>query len=152
GYAQESITMLRGRLLLSGGLRYDEFRFSALGGVEAAGRWQGKGSAVFSPSASVPLTLHVNYGRGINSTDARGVVQTPEWPRLAATDFYQAGASSNFGRFGLSADAFWIDHSNEQVYIPDDGSLEFKGPSRAYGYETKLSAAITRHLSLNAGM
>ena len=26
----------------------------------------------------------------------------------------------------------------EQVYIPDDGSLEFKGPSRAYGYETKL--------------
>ena len=24
-----------------------------------------------------------------------------------------------------------IDRSNEQVYIPDDGSYEFKGPSRA---------------------
>jgi len=152
GYAQDSVTLLRGRMLLSGGLRYDEFRFAALGGVENAGRWQGKGSAVFTPSLSIPLSLHVNYGRGINSSDARGVIEHPELPRLATTDFYQVGASSNFGRFGISADAFWIDHSNEQVYIPDDGSLEFKGPSRAYGYETKLSAGITRHLSLNAGM
>ena len=47
---------------------------------------------------------------------------------------------------------FLIDHSNEQVYIPDDGSFEFKGPSRAYGYEAKASVAITRQLSLNGGV
>jgi outer membrane receptor protein involved in Fe transport len=47
---------------------------------------------------------------------------------------------------------FLIDHSNEQVYIPDDGSFELKGPSRAYGYEAKASVDITRHLSLNGGM
>ena len=77
----------------------------------------------------------------------------PDQPRLATTDFYQAGTSSNFGRYLSSAtDAFLIDHSNEQVYIPDDGSFEFKGPSRAYGYEAKTSVAITRHLSFNAGM
>jgi outer membrane receptor protein involved in Fe transport len=70
---------------------------------------------------------------------------------LATTDFYQFGASSNRGRFGLSVDAFLIDHSNEQVYIPDDGSFEFKGPSRAYGYEAKASVQLTRHLSLNDG-
>ena len=52
----------------------------------------------------------------------------PDQPRLATTDFYQFGTSSNFGRFSISTDAFLIDHSNEQVYIPDDGSFEFKGP------------------------
>ena len=49
-------------------------------------------------------------------------------------------------------DAFLIDHSNEQVYIPDNGSFEFKGPSRAYGYEAKTSLAITRYVSLNGGL
>jgi hypothetical protein len=29
---------------------------------------------------------------------------------------------------------------------PDDGSFEFKGPSRAYGYEGKASVSITRRL------
>ena len=76
----------------------------------------------------------------------------PDQPRLATTDFYQFGTSSNFGRFSVSTDVFLIDHSNEQVYIPDDGSFEFKGPSRAYGYEAKASVAITRHLSLNGGL
>jgi outer membrane receptor protein involved in Fe transport len=159
GYAQESLSLLRAKLLLSVGLRFDEFRYGILdeidpahSGVQYAGRWQGKGSAAFTPSRRVPLTLHANYGRGINSVDARGVVQMPDQPRLATTDFYQAGASSNLSRFSFSADAFLIDHSNEQVYIPDDGSFQFKGPTRAYGFETKTSVAITRHVSLNAGM
>jgi TonB dependent receptor/Carboxypeptidase regulatory-like domain/TonB-dependent Receptor Plug Domain len=159
GYVQETLSFWRGRLLLGGGFRYDEFRFGVIdkvtpanGGVQMAGRWQGKGNAAFTPSKKVPVTVHLNYGRGINSADARGVVQMPNEPRLATTDFYQFGASSNFGRLSLSTDGFLIDHSNEQVYIPDDGSFEFKGPSRAYGYEAKASMAITRHLSLNGGM
>ncbi len=159
GYAQESLSFLAGRLILSGGLRFDEFRFDVKdrvnpeqSGLQLAGKWQPKGSVAFTPSHAVPLTLHVNYGRGINTEDARGVVEKPESPRIATTDFYQAGASSNLGRFAFSADAFLIDHSNEQVYIPDDGSFEFKGPSRAYGYEAKTSVDVTRHLSLNAGL
>jgi outer membrane receptor protein involved in Fe transport len=51
----------------------------------------------------------------------------------------------------LSADLFLIDRSNEQVYIPDDGSIEFKGPSRAYGGEIKTSIQVTRVLSFNGG-
>jgi hypothetical protein len=159
GYAQESLLLLHGRLLLSGGLRFDEFRYAVTdqvapdrGGVQAAGRWQGKGSAAITPVLSVPLTFHFNYGRGINSVDARGVVQMPNQPRLATTDFLQAGASSNIGRLSLSTDLFLVDHSNEQVYIPDDGSFEFKGPTRAYGFEAKASVALTRHLSLNGGL
>jgi outer membrane receptor protein involved in Fe transport len=140
-------------------LRFDEFRYDVAdrvnpsdSGVEYTGRWQGKGSIAFTPLKNVPFTLHANYGRGINSIDARGVVQRPDQPRLATTDFYQVGASSNHGRFGASVDAFLIDHSNEQVYIPDDGSFEFKGPSRAYGFEAKTSVQLTHHLSLNGGL
>jgi hypothetical protein len=159
GYGQETLSFWSGRLIVGGGLRYDEFRYNVLdwvtpenGGLQYAGRWQGKGNAAFSPVKSIPLTFTLNYGRGINSIDARGVVQHPEEPRLATTDFYQFGVSSNRGRFGVSVDTFLIDHSNEQVYIPDDGSFEFKGPSRAYGYEAKASVQITRRLSLNGGM
>jgi outer membrane receptor protein involved in Fe transport len=159
GYAQESLSFWRGRLLLGGGLRFDEFRFDvadrvdpAQSGVQAAGRWQGKGNLAFAPFRAVPFTVHVNYGRGINSSDARAVVQMPDQPRVATTDFYQAGASTSLGRFSLATGAFLIDHSNEQVYIPDNGSFEFKGPSRAYGYEAKLSIAITRHVAFDAGV
>jgi hypothetical protein len=159
GYAEERLSLLHGRMLVSGGLRYDEFRYGVTdlvkpenSGVQTAGRWQGKGGATFTPAQRLPFTLHANYGRGINSIDARGVVQMPTQPRLATTDFYQAGASSNFKRVSLSGDVFLIDHSNEQVYIPDDGSFEFKGPSRAYGYEAKASVAITRHFAINGGL
>src|SRR5262249_2128872 len=159
GYAQETLSLLNDRLLVGGGIRFDEFRYDVddrvnpdAGGLQYAGRWQGKGNVAFTPAHRVPLTFHLNYGRGINSIDVRGAVQRPDQPQLATTDFYQFGTSSNFGRFGLSADLFLIDHSNEEVYIPDDGSFEFKGPSRAYGYEAKASIELTRHLSLNGGL
>ncbi len=159
GYFQETLSLLRGRLLAGAGLRFDEFRYGVrdrvdplASGVQAAGRWQGKGSLAFTPSARIPLTLHANYGRGINSIDARGVVERPDQPRIATTDFYQAGGSSSLGRLEISTDVFLIDHSNEMVYVPDDGSFEFKGPSRAYGYEAKASIQLTRHLSWNGGL
>jgi outer membrane receptor protein involved in Fe transport len=159
GYAQESLTLWSGRLLLTGGLRYDAFRYDVRdlvtpqnSGTQWAGRWQGKGSAAFTPSHSVPLTVHLNYGRGVNSIDARGAVQRPDQPPVATTDFFQFGTSTNIGRFGLTTDVFLIDHSHEEVYVPDDGSFEFKGPSRAYGYEARLSVSLTRHLSLNGGL
>jgi outer membrane receptor protein involved in Fe transport len=159
GYAQESLSLLSGQLLAGAGFRYDEFRYGVedkvypdQSGVQWAGRLQGKANLAFTPSHKIPLTVHANYGRGINSVDARGVVEMPKEPRLATTDFYQVGTSSNWKRISVSTDAFLIDHSNEQVYIPDDGSLEFKGPSRSYGYEAKASVELTSHVSLNGGI
>lgn len=159
GYVQETLSLLRGRLIAGAGLRYDEFRYGlrdrvdpAASGVESTGRWQGKANLAFTPASRVPLTIHANYGRGINSIDARGVVERPDQPRLATTDFYQFGTSSDLGRVEISTDVFLIDHSNEMVYVPDDGSFEFKGPSRAYGYEAKASVQLTRHLSWNGGL
>jgi hypothetical protein len=159
GYGQESLSLYSGHLMLSGGLRFDDFRYGLddeiypqNSGVESQGRWQGKGAAAYTPSFKFPLTIHLNYGRGINSVDARSVVERPDQPRLATTDFYQAGTSSSLHRFSFITDVFLINHSNEEVYVPDDGTYEFKGPTRAYGFETKASFELTRHLSLNGGL
>jgi hypothetical protein len=159
GYVQQGIDFLNGRLHLDGGLRIDYFRFNlrdrvdpVLSGTQDTGRVQPKANLAFTPTHKLPLTLHLNYGRGIASQDARGVVQRPDSPRISTTDFYQTGASLNLNRFSLSTDLFLIDRSNEQVYIPDDGSYEFKGRSRAYGVEAKTSVQLTRHVSLNGGL
>ncbi|HYO62163.1 MAG TPA: TonB-dependent receptor [Pyrinomonadaceae bacterium] len=158
-YAQQAVDLFEGRLHLEGGLRYDYFRFAvedlvrpAFSGVEGGGRFQPKATVAYTPSHHFPATLHFNYGRGISSQDARGVTRRPESPKVATTDFYQAGTSHNFKRLSASADLFLIDNSNQQVYIPDDGSIEFAGPSRAYGFELKTSVRLHRRLNFNGGL
>lgn len=158
-YAQQAVDLFEGRLHLEGGLRYDYFRFNVtdkirpvFSGTQGEGRLQPKASLAYTPSHSFPATIHFNYGRGISSQDARGVARRPESPRIATTDFYQLGTSHNYKRLSASADLFLIDNSNQQVYIPDDGSIEFAGPSRAYGFELKNSVRITHHLAFNGGV
>jgi outer membrane receptor protein involved in Fe transport len=158
GYAQQTLELFHGHLRLEGGLRFDAFRFAVddlvapeRSGAESAGRWQPKAAVAWTPSDRVPVTLSFNYGRGISSQDARGVVQKPDSPRISTTDFYQAGVVLNLRRVSVASDLFLIDRSNEQVYIPDDGSIELAGPSRAYGWEAKTSMQLARHLSFNGG-
>ena len=158
-FAQQAVDLFEGRLHLEGGLRYDYFRFTVadlirpvFSGTQHQGRVQPKFTIAYTPSHSFPATIHFNYGRGISSQDARGVVRRPESPRIATTDFYQLGTSHNYKRISASADLFLIDNSNQQVYIPDDGSIEFTGPSRAYGFEVKNSIRITNALSFNGGL
>ena len=159
GYVQQAVDIWHSHLHLEGGLRFDYFRFDvddrinpSSSGSQGASRFQPKANVAYTPSDRIPIALYFNYGRGISSQDARGIVQQPDSPRLSTTDFYQAGVSSHRRRFSLSTDMFLIDRSNEEVYIPDDGSLEFKGPSRSYGYEVKTSLQVTRSLSFNAGL
>ena len=158
GYVQQGVDLLRQRLHLDAGLRLDDFRFdvddrvrSDHGGLQSAARFQPKANVSYTPSNRLPLTFYASYGRGISSQDARGVVRQPNAPKVSTTDFYQVGASHNLKRFSLSTDVFLINRSNEQVYIPDDGSFEFKGPSRSYGWEGKTSVQIVHHLAFNGG-
>src|SRR5262249_48710722 len=129
GYVQQGIDWFQGRLHLDGGLRYDYFRFNVddqvkptLSRVQSAARFQPKANIAFTPWGRIPLAIHLNYGRGISSQDARGIVQRPFGPKISTTDFYQVGAAHHLRRFSLSADWFLINRSNEQVYVPDDGS------------------------------
>lgn len=159
GYIQQGLDLLAGRIHLEGGLRFDQFHFRvedridpAGSGRQGASRMQPKFNLAVTPRRRLPVTLHYNYGRGIASQDARGVAQRPARPRISTTDFHQAGVSQRFARLSVSADLFLIDRSNEQVYIPDDGSFEFKGPTRSTGYEVKAALQLTPFLSLNAGL
>ncbi|MBM3724463.1 MAG: hypothetical protein FJW40_03425 [Acidobacteria bacterium] len=157
GYAQETFSLLNGKLIASAGLRYDLFRFhvadrlspSTLG--QTAGNWQPKASLAYTPTRRLPITFHANYGRGISSLDARSMIQSPGGARVSTTDFQEVGVSYNVSRFSAAFDAFLIDRSHELVYVADDGSLEFLGPSRAYGYEGKLSLQLNRKLSFSGG-
>ncbi len=171
---------------VEGGLRFDYFRFDAngfnvarvaggfnpaFGGTTGTSRFQPKAAISYTPTDRVPVTVHFNYGRGIASQDARGVVggfiseeqgetgspapNSPgigSGPPIATTDFYQLGTSHNTRRFSVSTDLFLIDQSNQQVYIADDGSIEFAGPSRTYGGELKFSVALMRYLSVNGAL
>ncbi len=159
GYVQQGLDLFHGHVHIAGGLRYDYFRFRiddrvdpSISGAQGASQAQPKFNLSVMPADRLPLTLYFNYGRGISSQDARGVVQRPDGERVSTTDFYQTGAAINFKRVSVSGDLFLIDRSNEQVYIPDDGSFEFKGPSRAYGFEAKTSIKLTRHLAFNGGL
>jgi hypothetical protein len=159
GYIQNGLDLIHGHVHIEAGLRFDYFRFDVddnvnplLSGKQGAGLFQPKFSLAYTPSDNIPATLYFNYGRGISSQDARGVVQNPSAPKVSTTDFYQVGTAHNLKRFSLSTDFFLIDRSNEQVYIPDDGSFEFKGPSRSYGFEAKTSARLMRYLTVNAGI
>jgi outer membrane receptor protein involved in Fe transport len=160
GYVQQNVTLADGKLELGGGLRWDFFRFALqdilepeFSGVEYSAKLQPKAQIAYRPWLRAPLKLYFNYGRGIASMDARGVVRRPEGPHIATTDFLQFGTSHRFhDRFSLLTDFFLIQPSNQLVYIPDDGSIEFSGPSRSYGFEVKTSVALTRNLALDAGM
>ena len=163
GYVQNGIDFFNGHLRIETGLRWDYFSFDVDGfelsnartivkGKEGATRFQPKFAVAWSPLEKTPISFYVNYGRGIASQDARGVVRNPDAPKISTTDFYQTGVSLNSRKVSIVGSFFFIDRSNEQVYIPDDGTIEFAGRSRSYGFETKTSVRINRFLSFNAGL
>ncbi|MET0753808.1 MAG: TonB-dependent receptor [Pyrinomonadaceae bacterium] len=123
-----------------------------LAGEESAGKFQPKLALAWSPFERFPISFYANYGRGISSQDARGIARNPQAPKISTTDFYQVGTAYNSNRFSAVGSFFFIDRSNEQVYIPDDGSIEFAGRSRSYGLEFRTSAKLTENLSFNAGL
>lgn len=158
-YIQNGLDLFDGHLHIEAGLRVDYFTFDVnervdptLSGKETAVRLQPKFSAAWSPFEKLPTTFYFNYGRGIASQDARGVVKNPDAPKVSTTDFYQAGTSYNSKRFSVASSLFLIDRSNEQVFIADDNTIEFAGPSRSYGFEVKTLARFTRWLSFNSGV
>jgi outer membrane receptor protein involved in Fe transport len=158
GYLQQDFATANGKLRAGAGLRWDVFRYNLRDRLQAetANRTeaalQPKANLAWRPSLRLPLTLHANYGRGISSLDARGIVNTFGADALSKTDFFQGGVSTNVQRWSLAASAFLIDRSRELVYIPDDGSLEFRGPTRSFGWELKSGVDLTRRLAFNGGV
>jgi hypothetical protein len=145
-------------LHVDAGLRFDEFRFNVFdriastGSLSYSGSLEPKVNLVYTPSDHVPAALHFNFGRAVTSQDARGIAIDPNAPKAAATNFYMIGSSHQLKRFSASTDAFLIDRQHEDVYDPDNGTMQYQGPSRSYGWEAKASAQLSEHLSWNAGL
>lgn len=163
GYVQNDVSFFNGHVRLEAGLRWDYFSFDVRGfelsdtefildGRESDYEFQPKFGVAFSPFESIPASFYANYGRGISSQDARGIVRRPDARKIAVTDFFQFGTSYNSERFSGVLTGFLIDRSSEQIYIPDDGSIEFAEPSRSSGIEFRASARITKNLSLSGGL
>lgn len=180
-YVQNMFAFFDGHLRVDAGLRFDHFSFDVegfefgalntdnprfgqcspsspqncgdvLSGSDGDGKFQPKLAVAWSPFETLPISFYANYGRGISSQDARGVVRNPDAPKISTTDFYQTGVSYNSRRISLVVSSFLIDRSNEQVYIPDDGSIEFADRSRSYGFEIRNSIRFNRFLSFNGGL
>jgi hypothetical protein len=87
-YAQETLSLWNGRLILGSGLRYDEFRYNVQdrvnpddSGLQYAGRWQGKGSAALTPAKSVPLTFTLKNPELFRITSHTGCPNRRAYPR-----------------------------------------------------------------------
>jgi outer membrane receptor protein involved in Fe transport len=156
-YVQQGIDF--SHLHVDVGLRCDAFRFNvtdlpvpANSGTSHAASPEPKANVVYTPVLGFPVALHFNYGRAVTSQDARGIALDPAAPRAAATSFYMLGTSHQLKRFSASTDAFLIDRQHEDVYDPDNGTMQYQGPSRSYGWEAKASWQVFPHLSWNAGL
>jgi hypothetical protein len=156
-YAQEGIDFKH--LHLDAGLRFDEFRFdltdrlvAANSGLTHAGALEPKVNIIYTPTNRLPMALHFNFGRAVTSQDARGMALDPEAPKIATTNFYMIGTSHQLKQFSASTDLFLIDRQHEDVYDPDNGTMQYQGPSRSYGWEVKTSLQLNDHISWNAGL
>ncbi len=158
-FGQENLVLAGGKLRVDLGLRYDTFNFGIQNRIVAdprvartGGAWQPKAALAYTPFLGKPLTLHLNYGRAVTSTNARALIENPGSPLTAQTDFYMVGTSHNWTKFSFATNGFWIDRTLETIYAADDGSTEFTSPSRSYGFEAKSSYQITNWLSWNGSV
>jgi hypothetical protein len=156
-YAQEGVDFPH--LHVDAGLRIDAYRFNVVdrqvasnNGVSYSNNPEPKVNVVYTPSNRFPASLHFNFGRAVTSQDARGIAFAPSAPKAAATNFYMLGTSHNLKRFAASTDMFLIDRQHESVYSADNGTVEFQGPSRSYGWEVKTSVQLSRYVSWKAGI
>jgi hypothetical protein len=156
-YAQQGLDF--SHLHIDAGMRFDDFRFNmadrltpANNGLNRAGSVEPKVNLVYTPSGRIPMEVHFNFGRAVTSQDARGMALDPTAPKVAATNFYMIGTSHQLNRFSASTDMFLIDRQHEDVYSPDNGTMQYQGPSRSYGWEVKASLQLKNHISLNAGI
>lgn len=159
GYVQETVELAGRRVQLGAGVRVDRFQYGVGDLVEreperrrGEARLQPKAHVSYTPSHRLPARLFFHYGRGIASMDARGAVRRPDSPLINTNDFFQFGASHRSRRWWVEESFFLIHNSHQLVYVPDDGTVEFTDPSRAYGFEVKSSWALTSALAFQGGM
>jgi hypothetical protein len=116
-----------------------------------------KGKTIGSPKAGLVLgpfhatELFLNFGEGLQSTDARGTVQRLDirngtqfgesgmilsTPLLVKTRGAEIGVRTRaIEGLDTSLTFFWQDFDSENLFLGDEGTTTFGRPSRRYGFE-----------------
>ena len=145
------------------GLRYDYFTFDVddlLPTDSAHANYSGYNYQVLmSPklnliySANSHFQVFLNAGSGYHSNDARSVVQDSRNHQLPRSVGAEVGAIAHAGnRLIASCALWWLDLSNELVYVGDDGTTEDKGSSRRSGVDLSARLQITPWLFVDSDL
>ncbi len=145
------------------GLRYDYFTFDVddlLPTDSAHTNYSGYNYQVLlSPklniiyAANKHFQFFVNAGSGYHSNDARAVVQDSRNHELPRSVGAELGAIAHAGnRLVVSAALWWLDLSNELVYVGDDGTTENKGSSRRTGVDLSARLQLAPWLFVDADL
>ena len=106
---------------------------------------------IFTPNDK--LQIFINSGRGFHSNDARSVVQDKSNHTLPVADAAEIGTVMTLSkRLVLSTAFWWMDMSNELVYVGDDGTTESKGPSRRSGIDISARYQLSKNLLADADL
>jgi outer membrane receptor protein involved in Fe transport len=144
------------RLRLTGGARYDYYNYdvTALDPGSAEGETN---DALLSPSVGAAykltnaLEVYANWGRGMHSNDARGVVNAVDpVPGLAKGTGKELGARFQQGQLTLTAAYWWLESDSELHFVGDSNSVEPTGASKREGYELTAFWRPLEWLALDA--
>jgi len=142
-YAEAQWIPVEGLRLLAG-LRGDVYRFdvssldtTSITGSKTASMASPKASIAYRPLESVEL--YANWGRGLHSNDARGVVNTATpVPGLVKGTAKEGGVRLQEGSFTLTATYWWLNTDSELKFVGDSNSVEPSDPAWRRGYELTL--------------
>ena len=160
-YAKEELRFSRWVRLIAG-LRADYFAFDVTDRREDLGAtaMQGdatsgvRGDLLLSPKATLVVSPHrsvdlfANFGRGLHSNDARGVVRRvdPVTPLTAALGYELGARTRLWDRLDLAASLWGLDLDSELVWVGDEGVTEAAGATRRLGLEFEGRLRITSWL------
>ncbi|WP_126173912.1 TonB-dependent receptor [Altericroceibacterium xinjiangense] len=142
GLYGEAIWRPTDRLMVTGGLRGDWYRFETEA-LEGENSWSGTAEdQILSPKIGanyevVPgIALYANWGEGFHSNDARGVTNPEDpAPGLVEGTFKELGTRFERGGLILTGVYWWSTIESELIYVGDSGAVEPSDPGRRHGYE-----------------
>ncbi|MEO5598439.1 MAG: TonB-dependent receptor [Novosphingobium sp.] len=144
------------RVMLTGGMRADFYRFSSR--ALAGSAWSGLvKDSIYSPrlGANVEiadgLAVYVNYGQGFHSNDARGVTSPSDpAPGLVKGSFRELGVRFERGSLVVTANHWWSRIASELIYVGDSGAVQPSGAGSRRGYEITAWWKPSRWLTIDA--
>lgn len=157
GLYYKGLWSLSNSFTVEAGLRFDQFYFNYLDGIEAAYAPEAVFSNIFSPKLKLAYEVLPNWqiywngGLGFHSNDTRVVVAQngrETLPRAYGTDL-----GTVFKPFPslLVHTAFWLlELDQEFVYVGDEGIVEPSGRTRRMGLDLSLRYQMTQWLYANA--